>query len=152
VTGSETDLDLDAALTRLEATATSLRLRLRDHMGVSGVDLTVVQFVSRAESAGRPVRVKDLSSHLGITGPAVTTAVDRLERSGHLQRRPNPEDGRSRLIELTDTSRARYAAAMDSTNEHLHELMASFSDRDRAKFVRIIERVITALDGGAPRP
>ncbi|WP_144766127.1 MarR family winged helix-turn-helix transcriptional regulator [Curtobacterium sp. 9128] len=152
MTASEPDLDLDAALTRLEATASSLRGRLRDHMGIGGVDLTVVQFVSRAESAGRPVRVKDLASHLGITGPAVTTAVDRLERSGHLQRRPNPDDGRSRLIELTATTRARYAAAMDSTNEHLHELMASFSDRDRARFVRIIDSVIAALDGGVPRP
>ncbi|MFZ6993797.1 MarR family winged helix-turn-helix transcriptional regulator [Curtobacterium sp. RRHDQ66] len=89
---------------------------------------------------------------MGITGPAVTAAVDRLERSGHLQRRPHPEDGRSRLIELTDTSRARSAAAMDSTNEHLHALVASFSDRDRAEFVRVVERVITALDRGARRP
>lgn len=152
MTVSDTDLDLDAALTRLDAAMAALRNRLRDHMGVAGIDLSVLQFVSRAESGERPVRVKDLASHLGITGPAVTTAVDRLERAGHLVRRPNPDDGRSRLIELTDTSRAQYAAAMDSTNEHLHELMSSFSDRDKARFVRIVDRVITALDGGAPSP
>ncbi|WIB60940.1 MarR family transcriptional regulator [Curtobacterium sp. MCLR17_007] len=147
---SDTDLDLDAALGRLDAAMASLRHRLREHMGVSGIDLSIVQFVSRSESGGRPVRVKDLSSHLGITGPAVTNAVDRLERAGHLQRKPNPDDGRSRLIELTDDSRTKYHAAMDSTNEHLHDLMASFSDRDKARFVRIIDRVIDALDGGAP--
>ncbi|MGU3411161.1 MarR family winged helix-turn-helix transcriptional regulator [Microbacterium sp. M1A1_1b] len=147
---SDAELDLDAAITRLDAAMASLRNRLRDHMGVAGIELSVVQFVSRAESGGRSVRVKDLSSHLGITGPAVTNAVDRLERAGHLQRKPNPDDGRSRLIELTDASRAEYHAAMDSTNEHLHELMSSFSDRDKARFVRIIDRVIDALDGGAP--
>lgn len=147
---SDVELDLDAALGRLDAAMASLRNRLRDRMGITGIDLSVVQFVSRAESGGRPVRVKDLSTHLGITGPAVTSAVDRLERAGHVQRRPNPDDGRSRLIELTDTSRTKYHAAMDHTNEHLHDLMASFSDRDKARFVRIIDRVIDALDGGAP--
>lgn len=152
MTISDTELDLDAALTRLDAAMASLRNRLREHLGIAGVDLSVVQFVSRAEAGGRPVRVKDLSSHLGITGPAITSAVDRLERSGHLVRRPNPDDGRSRLIELTDASRHEYHAAMDSTNEHLHELMSSFSDRDKARFVRIIDRVITALDGGVPSP
>lgn len=150
MTVSDAELDLDAALTRLDAAMASLRNRLRDHMGIAGIDLSVVQFVSRAESGGRPVRVKDLSAHLGITGPAVTNAVDRLEQAGHVHRRPNPDDGRSRLIELTEASRTKYHAAMDHTNEHLHDLMASFSDRDKARFVRIIDRVIDALDGGAP--
>ncbi|ROS75108.1 DNA-binding MarR family transcriptional regulator [Curtobacterium sp. PhB130] len=152
MTASDLDLDLDAALTRLDGALAMLRTRLREDLDVAGVDLSLVQFVSRAESGSRPVRVKDLASHLGITGPAVTSAVDRLERAGHLVRRPNPEDGRSRLIGLTETTRRRYHAAMDSTNEHLHELMSSFSDRDKARFVRIIDRVVTALDGGAPNP
>ena len=81
---------------------------------------------------------------------AVRSPVDRLERSVHLQRCPNPDDGRSRLVELTNTSREHYHAAMDSTNECLHELMSSFSDRDEARFVRITDHVVRALDGGAP--
>jgi DNA-binding MarR family transcriptional regulator len=146
------DLDLDAALTRLESSFAALRGRLRDRLDISGADLTVVQFVARAESAGRHVRVKDLAERLGLTGPAVTGAIDRLERTGHLQRVPNPDDGRSRHIELTPSAREAYAAAMDSTNEHLHELLASFTDRERARLVRIVDRVIDALDGGAPAP
>ena len=146
------DLDLDAALTRLEAAFAALRGRLRERLALSGAELTVLQFVARAEDGGRSVRVKDLAGRLGLSGPAVTGTVDRLERLGHLQRVPNPDDGRSRLIELTTTTRGAYAEAMDSTNEHLHELLASFSDRDRARFVRIIDRVIDALDGGSPCP
>ncbi|WP_418516610.1 MarR family winged helix-turn-helix transcriptional regulator [Curtobacterium flaccumfaciens pv. flaccumfaciens] len=146
------DVDLDAALTRLEAAVSELRGRLRDELGVSGGDLTLLQFVSRAEEAGRTVRVKDLSKHLGLTGPAVTGMVDRLEQSGHLSRVPNPDDGRSRYIELTDAARRDYARAMDGTNKHLHDLMASFSERERARFVRIIDRIVAAVDLGAPSP
>ena len=146
------DLDLDAALTRLEAAVADLRGRLRDQLGVSGGDLTVLQYVARAEEAGRTVRVKDLSKHLGLTGPAVTGMVDRLERNGQLSRIPNPADGRSRHIELTDAARRDYTRAMDGTNKHLHELMASFSDRDRVRFVRIVDRIVAAIDLGAPGP
>lgn len=146
------EIDLTAAITRLDSAMGALRGRLRERLGVSGTDLTVLQFVARAGAADHRVRVKDLASHLGLSGPAVTGTVDRLERSGHLCRVPNPDDGRSRFIELTPESRGAYAAAMDSTNEHLHELLSSFSDRERAKYVKVIDRVIEALEFGAPTP
>ncbi|MDK8171591.1 MarR family transcriptional regulator [Curtobacterium citreum] len=146
------EIDLTAALTRLEAAMGALRGRLRERLSVSGSDLTVLQFVARAEAAERKVRVKDLVSHLGLTSPAVTGTIDRLERAGHLCRVPNPDDGRSRFIELTPETQRAYASAMDSTNEHLHELLSSFSERDRVKYVRVINRVIEALEYGAPSP
>jgi DNA-binding MarR family transcriptional regulator len=144
------DLDLLGALTRLEAAVAALRARLRDRLEVSPGDLTVIQFVARAETADRTVRVKDLATHLGLTGPAVTGLVDRLERAGHLCRVPNPDDGRSRHIELTPATRQAYAVAMDGTNQHLHDLMASFSDRERTRFVRIVDRIVAAIDLGSP--
>ncbi|QQD76822.1 MarR family transcriptional regulator [Curtobacterium sp. YC1] len=146
------DLDVRAALTRLEAAVAELRDRLRDQLGVSGGDLTLLQFVSRAEEAGRTVRVKDLSRHLGLTGPAVTGMVDRLEQSGHISRVPNPADGRSRHIELTAEARRDYARAMTGTNEQLHDLLASLSERERARLVRIIDRIAAAVDLGSPSP
>lgn len=146
------EIDLTAALTRLEAAMGALRGRLRERLSVSGSDLTVLQFIARAEAAERKVRVKDLVSHLGLTSPAVTGTIDRLERAGHLCRVPNPDDGRSRFIELTPETQRAYASAMDSTNEHLHELLSSFSERDRVKYVRVINRVIEALEYGAPTP
>ena len=146
------EIDLTAALTRLEAAMGSLRGRLRERLSVSGSDLTVLQFVARAAAAERRVRVKDLVTHLDLTSPAVTGTVDRLERAGPLCRVPHPDDGRSRFIELTPETQRAYAAAMDSTNEHLHDLLSSFSERDRTRYVRVIDRVIEALEYGAPTP
>ncbi|PZE64785.1 MULTISPECIES: MarR family winged helix-turn-helix transcriptional regulator [unclassified Curtobacterium] len=144
------DLDVMGALTRLEHASISLRDRLRDRTGISGTDLSVLQYVWRAKSGRRTVRVKDLSVHLGLTGPAVTGIIDRLERQGVLQRVPNPEDGRSRFIELTPGQEEVFAAALDGTNEQLHELLSSFSERERRRLVRIVDRIVTALDGGVP--
>ncbi|MGN8050917.1 MarR family winged helix-turn-helix transcriptional regulator [Curtobacterium sp. 22159] len=146
------EIDLTAAVTRLEAAMGALRARLRERLGISGNDLTVLQFVARAAAAERTVRVKDLAAHLGLSGPAVTGTVDRLERAGHLCRVPNPDDGRSRFIELTEATQHAYASAMDSTNERLHELLSSFTDRERAKYVQVIDRVVEAIEFGAPTP
>ncbi|NII40649.1 DNA-binding MarR family transcriptional regulator [Curtobacterium flaccumfaciens] len=142
------DLDVIGALTRLEQASTALRNRLRDRTGVSGTDLSVLQYVWRAKTGDRSVRVKDLTSHLGLTGPAVTGIIDRLERQDLLRRVPNPEDGRSRFIELTPGQEQVFAAALDSTNEQLHELLSSFSERERRRLVRIVDRIAGALDGG----
>jgi DNA-binding MarR family transcriptional regulator len=144
------DLDVIGALTRLEQASTALRNRLRDQTGVSGTDLSVLQYVWRAKTGDRSVRVKDLTSHLGLTGPAVTGIIDRLERQDLLRRVPNPEDGRSRFIELTPGQEQVFAAALDSTNEQLHELLSSFSERERRRLVRIVDRIAGALDGGVP--
>jgi DNA-binding MarR family transcriptional regulator len=144
------DLDVIGALTRLEQASTALRNRLRDRTGVSGTDLSVLQYVWRAKTGDRSVRVKDLTSHLGLTGPAVTGIIDRLERQDLLRRVPNPEDGRSRFIELTPGQEQVFAAALDSTNEQLHELLSSFSERERRRLVRIVDRIAGALDGGVP--
>lgn len=149
---SGSPLDVIGALTRMEAADAALRHRLRDHLHVSGSDVVLLQFVGRAEAGGRTVRVADLVRHLGLSSPAVTATTQRLERAGHLERSPHPEDRRSRLIRLTASTRAAFTAALDHTNEQLHELLASFSDDDRARFVHVIERVTTALDDGAPSP
>ncbi|PZE86429.1 MarR family winged helix-turn-helix transcriptional regulator [Curtobacterium sp. MCBD17_032] len=144
------ELDVMGALTRLESASISLRDRLRDRTGITGTDLLVVRYVWRAKTAGRSVRVKDLRSHLGLTGPAVTGIVDRLGRQGVLQRVPNPQDGRSRYIELTPGHEEVFAAALASTNEQLHELLSSFSERERRRLVHIVDRIAGALDDGVP--
>ena len=49
----------------------------------------------------QPHRVRDLSSHLQISKPAITRALDKLEHMGYVKRRPDDADGRSILIQRT---------------------------------------------------
>ncbi|MFM7622437.1 MAG: MarR family winged helix-turn-helix transcriptional regulator [Alphaproteobacteria bacterium] len=48
-----------------------------------------------------PHTVRSLSSHLGIAKPAITRAIDKLQDLGFVKRKPDPEDGRSVLIQRT---------------------------------------------------
>src|ERR1700758_5117855 len=46
-------------------------------------------------------RVFDIAEALSLTTGGVSKLVDSIEASGYVRRRPNPEDRRSSIIELT---------------------------------------------------
>jgi DNA-binding MarR family transcriptional regulator len=47
------------------------------------------------------IRLTQLSEEIGVPLTTASDVVRRLEGRGHVRRRPNPEDGRSFLFELT---------------------------------------------------
>jgi DNA-binding MarR family transcriptional regulator len=47
------------------------------------------------------MRLTELAGQLGMPLTTASDVVRRLEGRGHVRRRPNPEDGRSFLFELT---------------------------------------------------
>jgi DNA-binding MarR family transcriptional regulator len=50
----------------------------------------------------RGSRLTDLAAEAGLTKQAVGEAVTELERLGYVQRVPDPQDGRAKIIKLTD--------------------------------------------------
>jgi DNA-binding MarR family transcriptional regulator len=57
------------------------------------------------------IAVRDLAVRAGVRKQTMAQSVDQLERAGYLERRPNPRDGRSRLVVLTERGRAVRPAA-----------------------------------------
>ena len=52
-----------------------------------------------------PLRLCDLNRHVLLSQPALSRLVDRLAERGFVQRRPDPVDGRSVLLSLTEAGR-----------------------------------------------
>jgi DNA-binding MarR family transcriptional regulator len=50
-------------------------------------------------------RLTDLAERAGLTKQAVGEAVAELERKGYIERLPDPEDGRAKIIKLTERGR-----------------------------------------------
>lgn len=64
----------------------------------------------------------------GLTSGAVTTAIDRLERAGHVRRVADPGDRRRVIVELTDGARAAAWEMFGPLASAAGELLASYSD------------------------
>lgn len=101
----------------------AMRRRTQNSMSMGENELLVLRFLARASGAGRDVTPIDLARHLGVSTASVTALLDRLERSGHLQRTPHPSDRRKVVItatphadeEMRETLRSMHARMMQAT-------------------------------------
>lgn len=57
------------------------------------------------------------SARLQVHPTSVTNSVDRLERAGLVRRAAHPEDGRTRLVEITPRGRAAVEQATRDLND-----------------------------------
>ncbi|HTI20443.1 MAG TPA: MarR family transcriptional regulator [Kutzneria sp.] len=95
--------------------------RLRAEHGLS---LGQFEFLRIVGDRAGTCRVQDIAEDIAITVGATSKAVDRLEAAGWLARRPNPENRRSSLIELTTTGRRLLAAATPTFEDGLRTWLA----------------------------
>jgi DNA-binding MarR family transcriptional regulator len=73
-----------------------------------------------------PARLTEVAGELGMPLTTASDAVKRLEARGHARRLPNPDDGRSVLVELTeagDDEWRRGWPALRRINERLTEAL-----------------------------
>ena len=89
--------------------------------------------------------MSDLSDRLGVTPRNITKLVDGLESEGLVIRSPHPDDRRATIVTLTAAGEVVTKESM-LRNEATRELFSELSDRDRADFVRVLTRLLEALD------
>jgi DNA-binding MarR family transcriptional regulator len=99
------------------------------------MDLTARFLIERAElsaSAGfvlnrvnreGPIRLTSLAAKEGVSQPAMTQLIQRLERQGLVARLCDPEDGRAALIDITDEGRSLLGARRLARRERLTQLL-----------------------------
>ena len=62
-------------------------------------------------------RLRDLAARANMTPPAMAELVDELQAAGYLERRPDPSDGRAKLIRPTRKGRRALTAALRAVEE-----------------------------------
>lgn len=91
--------------------------RLTADCGLTLGRVEVLEVIARLETC----RVNDIADEIGITWGGASKIVDRLEGTRLCHRRPNPEDGRSSLIQLTATGRRALTKAVKVMTDELDE-------------------------------
>ncbi len=81
------------------------------------------------------------ASKLGITRGAVTQLVEPLRTAGLVESAPHPEDGRSRLLRLTDAARERVADYEEGVVARLAPKFDALDEAGLAALADLLDRI-----------
>lgn len=73
---------------------------------------------------------KELGQYTGLSSGATTAMLDRLEKSGLIERRPNPQDRRGTLIVIVKEAARKVAPLFASAREAQDKLVSSYSEKE----------------------
>ena len=113
----------------------------------SGLSMTAAATLASIERLG-PQRLTLLAAREGVTQPAMTQLISRLEESGLARREASPEDGRVVMVAITDEGRATLARRRAVRTERLSGIIAQLSPDHRAA----LDAALPALDALASVP
>ncbi|GEM_PF-629803 len=105
----------------------SVERLLRDRTGQTRTrweTLFAIQF------APRPTRATELARQMGVQWPALLRNLEGLERDGLIIRKPDPDDSRARLIELTDAGCDVIAEVRATVDPARADLLDGMADED----------------------
>lgn len=96
-----------------------------------GLSLTAAATLATLERSG-PCRLTALAVYEGVTQPAMTQLVDRLQGMNLLQRTQDPTDGRVVQVRITDEGRALLARRRAVRAERVAVLLQQLSPGEQA--------------------
>jgi DNA-binding MarR family transcriptional regulator len=144
--------DLDATpigiIGRLHRLADVLNVELRQVFAEGGLGDGDFDVLVTLRRHGSPYELTpgELGASTMVTSSAVTKRIDRLERSGLVTRSVSADDGRSRLIRLTDRGLALVNDLMARHIANEHRLVSGLSAHDRDQLADILRRWGQALE------
>jgi DNA-binding MarR family transcriptional regulator len=92
---------------------------------------TAASALATLERSG-PCRLTFLAAQAGVTQPAMTQLITRLEEAGLAGRAPDPADGRVVLVGITADGRAVVARRRAIRAQRLARMLAELQPEDRA--------------------
>jgi DNA-binding MarR family transcriptional regulator len=129
--------------------------RLRVHHLAHGQSLTSNSVLARLADEGS-IRLTALADASGVSQPAMTQLVARLEREGLVARQTDTEDRRATLVEISSRGRVFLSELRQSLNDRLVELLKTLSPDDEATLalaMRVaLPRIQQLIDEAAQQP
>jgi len=136
--------DLDVAplevLSRVTRLARHLDLARRDAFDAHGLEPWEFDVLAALRRAGAPYSLSPgrLLQVTLVTSGTMTNRIDRLEAKGLVEREPDPDDGRSVRVLLTDAGRTRVDDALTDLLAHERRILAALAPDDREKLADLL--------------
>lgn len=144
--------DLDVAPMGLIGRIGNLAHHLGQEMGktFAQFDLNRAAFdvLATLRRSGAPYTLSpnDLIATMMVTSGTMTNRIDQLEKAGLVARSPNPEDGRSFLVSLTDKGFALIDSAVTAHVETQARLVSSLSEEEKGALDALLKKYLAGFE------
>jgi DNA-binding MarR family transcriptional regulator len=104
--------------------------------------LTMWGYVVLVTLDGRPMRTQAaLAEAIGADKTRIIRTLDELQAHGHIERRPDPDDRRVRLLDITASGRAVKDAAQAEIQRGEERWLGELDADERRVFLRVLRRL-----------
>jgi DNA-binding MarR family transcriptional regulator len=118
-----------------------LSFESRTAMQLNETDMKALRYIIASTNADVAVTAGALAEHLHISTASVTKLLDRLERAGHIVRKPHPTDRRAVTVEITPETHRQVRRTMGLQHARRFEVARALSPAER----EIVTRFLTEL-------
>jgi len=136
------DLDVGPleVLSRVSRLARHLDLARREAFAAHGLEPWEFDVLAALRREGAPYALSPgrLLQVTLVTSGTMTNRIDRLEAKGLVEREPDPDDGRSVRVLLTDAGRTRVDDALTDLLAHERRILAALAPDDREKLADLL--------------
>jgi MarR family transcriptional regulator for hemolysin len=130
----------------LHTTAREWRQAIDRRLKNSGVGQAGWLAIAIVAKNREPLSQCGLAHKLGVEGPTVVAMVDRLVKSGLVERVPSALDRRVKLIVLTAAGHELYAKVKAQGEVFRHELLADIDQEQLRIATELLERLLVTVE------
>jgi DNA-binding MarR family transcriptional regulator len=121
--------------------------QFRDRERICCHDISVTQcYALEALVEGDGITLNELASRLYLDKSTASRVVDALEAKGYAERRPHPEDGRSRLLAATAAGRRLHARIEADLEAEAAALLAGVAPSVRRAMAALLAGLTRAVE------
>lgn len=124
----------------------AFEMHLGQQLTVNLTDLAAMEHLIRSG----PLGPGELARRLGVTPPAVTAVVDRLEELGHVTREPNPADRRAVVVTPNPASAQKAMSILMPMISDIDATLDGFDVDQQATIAEYLDRVVAAYSTHIP--
>ena len=118
---------------------------------IKPLGLAPAQFMVLVELwQGDGLTQRELVERLDVEQATMANTLQRMERDGLIERKPDPQDQRARRIMLTGKARALQEPAIAAALETNADALGELSEYEADQLINLMEKVISSLRSTNP--
>lgn len=113
--------------------------------GIHSTDARAMAALGQAQRTGAAMTAGELAAVIGLSSPATSALISRLENAGHIERSRDPHDGRRVILTPTPSAILSAIAYFQPMGDAVTAALSGYDPTDTAVIAGFLERLVRSM-------